>query len=53
MDSKLTTQNPKPSPVEQEATGRWIGSWRRLYGLVLAELAILIVLFYLFTKAFE
>jgi hypothetical protein len=29
------------------------GSWRLLYGVVLGELALLILLFYLFTKAFE
>jgi len=28
-------------------------SWRRLYTAVLLNLALLIVLFYLFTKAFE
>jgi hypothetical protein len=28
-------------------------SWFRLYAVVLGELAILIVLFYLFTRAFE
>jgi hypothetical protein len=28
-------------------------SWPRLYAVVLGELAILIALFYLFTKAFE
>ncbi len=30
-----------------------LGSWQRLYMFVIAELAILILLFYLFTKAFE
>jgi hypothetical protein len=30
-----------------------LGSWNRMYALVLANLAFLIVLFYLFTKAFE
>lgn len=29
------------------------GSWRALYALVLANLAVLIVLFYLFTRAFS
>ena len=28
-------------------------SWLRWYGIVLGELAVLIVFFYLFTKAFE
>jgi hypothetical protein len=30
-----------------------LGSWGRLYGVVLLELGVLIVLFYMFTKAFE
>jgi hypothetical protein len=28
-------------------------SWRRLYGIVLLNLIVLILLFYLFTKAFD
>ena len=30
-----------------------LSSWNRLYTLVLLNLALLIVLFYLFTKAFD
>lgn len=30
-----------------------LSSWKRLYTVVLLNLALLIVLFYLFTKAFE
>ena len=30
-----------------------LSSWRRLYTVVLLNLALLIVLFYLFTKAFD
>lgn len=30
-----------------------LGSWRRLYALVLGELVILILLMFLFRKAFE
>lgn len=30
-----------------------LASWKRLYTLVLLNLALLIVLFYLFTKAFD
>jgi hypothetical protein len=30
-----------------------LGSWRRVYGVVVAELCLLIALFYLFTRAFE
>ena len=29
------------------------GSWRKLYAVVLANLAVLVVLFYLFTRAFR
>lgn len=30
-----------------------LGSWKRMYALVLGNLALLILLFYWFTKAFE
>ena len=30
-----------------------VSSWRRLYALVLVNLAVLIAVFYAFTKAFE
>jgi hypothetical protein len=30
-----------------------LSSWKRLYTIVLLNLALLIVLFYLFTKAFD
>jgi len=30
-----------------------LGSWKKLYSLVLLNLVVLIVIFYLFTKAFE
>ena len=39
--------------VEDDASEPLLGSWRRLYTAVIAELAVLILLFYLFTKAFE
>jgi len=29
------------------------GSWNKLYGLVFLTFAVLVLLFYLFTKAFE
>ena len=29
------------------------GSWNKLYGFVFSTLVLLVVLFYLFTKAFE
>ncbi len=41
-----------PQPKDAEAP-RLFGSWRRLYALVLAELALLILLMYLFRRAFE
>jgi hypothetical protein len=31
----------------------FLSSWKRLYAVVLLNLALLIVLFYLFTKAFD
>ena len=36
-----------------ESPPPFMGSWKRLYGVVLVELGLLILLFYLFTKAFE
>ncbi len=47
------TRNPKPASEETDSSVPLLGSWRRLYGVVLGELVILILLFYLFTKAFE
>lgn len=41
-----------PQPKDAEVPGLF-GSWRRLYALVLAELALLILLMYLFRRAFE
>jgi hypothetical protein len=38
---------------EQEEKPPMLVSWSRLYAVVIAELAVLILLFYLFTKAFE
>jgi hypothetical protein len=31
----------------------FLGRWRNIYAVVLAELVILVILFYFFTKAFE
>jgi hypothetical protein len=44
---------PSPGPEKSEELPTSLHSWRRLYALVLGELAVLIILFYLFTKAFE
>ena len=30
-----------------------LGSWNKLYGVVALSLAIMVLLFYIFTKAFE
>ncbi len=54
MNSKQETQNSQPTVIpEDEAVEGWHGSWNRLYAFVIAELAVLIILFYTFTKAFE
>ena len=53
MNSKLKTQNSKPPEAGPDSSPPFLKSWRRLYAVVLGELAILIILFYLFTKAFE
>jgi hypothetical protein len=53
MNPKLKTQDAI-SPVEgPDFAPPILGSWRRLYAVVLLELGALIVLFYLFTKTFE
>jgi hypothetical protein len=51
MNRDLTHQNT----AEETSPDRppFAGSWRRLYALVLGELVLLILLFYLFRKAFE
>jgi hypothetical protein len=53
MNSKHPAENSKQSLEEPGDHVPWLRSWPRLYALVLGELAILVVLFYLFTKAFE
>jgi len=37
----------------EESPPPFLGSWKNIYSLVLLNLAILILLFYLFTKVFE
>jgi len=49
---KPKTQNPKPPLGENESSPPFFKSWRRLYFVVLGELVVLVVLFYLFMKAF-
>ena len=52
------TFEPPPAPPREPEPGEdapppVLGSWRRLYAVVLVVLAALIALFYAFTKAFE
>jgi hypothetical protein len=49
MNSKLKTPNSK---LDTDRSGHLI-PWQLLYTVVLGELALLIALFYFFTKAFE
>jgi hypothetical protein len=53
LDSKLPTQNSAPDDGRKDPSGPNERSWRGLYALVLGELIVLIVLFYVFTKVFE
>ncbi|HEX8283817.1 MAG TPA: hypothetical protein VF588_10705 [Pyrinomonadaceae bacterium] len=45
--------NDEPHARDEEAPPPVGGSWRNLYAAVLLNLAALIVLFYLFTRAFR
>lgn len=47
------TEPLKEEPAVPEETPPLLGSWRALYAAVLGTLALLIVLFYLFGKAFR
>ena len=44
-------ENSAHSENQEEAPP--LGSWKRMYALVLANLVVLIVLFYAFTRAFD
>jgi hypothetical protein len=46
----MTEAAPKP-PVEEPPP--FLGSWRRVYVAVIAWLAVLIILFHLFARAFS
>ena len=37
----------------EESPPPFLGKWKNVYGLVLLNLAVLVLLFYLFTKVFE
>lgn len=52
-NSELTTENSTPSGVFTDSPPSFLKSWQALYAIVLAELGVLIILFYLFMKAFE
>jgi hypothetical protein len=47
----MSQQSPRPDTFQESPP--ILTSWRRLYAVVLGELAALIILFYFFTKAFE
>ncbi len=47
------TEQQKPAPAPEEEPPPILGTWPRLYGAVLGILALLIVLFYLFGRAFR
>jgi len=49
---KLKTGNLKLPVADHESSPPFFKSWRRLYFVVLGELVVLVVLFYLFMKAF-
>jgi uncharacterized membrane protein len=38
---------------KEESPPPFLGRWRNIYGLVLVNLAVLVLLFYLFKKVFE
>jgi len=38
---------------KEESPPPFLGRWRNVYGLVLVNLAMMVVLFYIFTKVFE
>ena len=51
MMSDETTNARKTPPAEEPPPVG--GSWRALYAVVLSTLAVLVVLFHLFTRAFR
>jgi hypothetical protein len=48
----METERIENKEIDQEKPPI-LSSWKRLYTVVLMNLALLIVLFYLFTKAFD
>ena len=51
MSDALKT--PEPPRPELDETPPLLGSWRNIYVVVLGNLAVLIVLFWLITRVFE
>ena len=46
-------ETERPTPPDNEEQPPIGGSWRVLYAVVIGNLVLLIVLFYLFTRAFS
>ena len=46
-------KDPNESKLTEDEKPPIFGSWNRLYTFVLITFAVLVFLFYLFTKAFE
>jgi hypothetical protein len=50
---KTRTPDETPTRIETEEPPPFGGSWKALYAAVLLNLAALVALFYLFTRAFR
>jgi hypothetical protein len=48
----MANRSERNEPAREEPPPPVGGSWATLYAVVLASLALLVVLFYLFTRAF-
>lgn len=53
MNPELRTRNSTVEQSDSESGPPFFKTWGKLYGLVIAELALLVALFYLFTRVFE
>ena len=51
MDPKETQPEAEDAPTDESRPP--LGSWPRMYALVLGNLVVLIVIFYAFTRAFD
>jgi hypothetical protein len=51
METRMPDETPTHIPAEEPPP--FGGSWKTLYTVVLLNLAVLVVLFYLFTRAFR